>query len=396
MKKNMKIWREYVTIEDIDQAYRDCKKRKGASQGYLEYSKDYLMENLRLHEQLNGMTYEVGKSRCFVVTRPKAREVFCAQFRDRIVHHLLVNKFLPLLEAEMTDTAFACRKGKGTDYGIDHVRREMERVSENYTKEAWAMKCDIEGFFMSIDRRLLFQHLKAILTSRYHGGNLDWWLWLWEKVVMNDPSRNCERVGDLTLWERLPRNKSLFTCGEDKGLPIGNLPSQVLANLLLSPFDKWMTARLGSGGYGRYVDDFVCVSTDKALLLSLAHDARIRLARLGLRMHPRKFYLQEVRKGLEMTGAVIRQGRTYIGNRSVRNLFATIEEWNEKATHTDDERRRFTRRMNSHFGHLIHRRTYAIRRKAWKGIKDRKGMYCVNMRKIRTTKNNKLLKQYDL
>lgn len=386
----MEKWREYVTIEDIDRAYRDCKRRKGGSQGYLEYSKNYLMENLRLYEHLNGMTYEVGKSRCFVVTRPKAREVFCAQFRDRIVHHLLINKFLPLLEAEMMDNAFACRKGKGTNYGIDYIRGEMERVSENYTKEAWAMKCDIEGFFMSIGRKALFRHLKTILLSRYHGSDIGWWLWLWEKVVMNDPSRNCDRVGDLTLWEKLPANKSLFTCGEGKGLPIGNLPSQVLANLLLSPFDKWMVERLEGGGYGRYVDDFVCISTDKELLLRLAHDARIQLAHLGLRMHPRKFYLQEVRKGLEITGAIIRQGRTYIGNRSVRNLFALIGEWNEKATHTDDERRRFARRMSSHFGHLVHRQTYAIRCKAWKAVKDRQGMYCVNMRKLRLAKNYKL------
>lgn len=377
---------EYVTIEEIDQAYRDCKRRKTSTGGFLEYSKNYIMENYRLYEELNSMTYEVGKSRCFVVTRPKLREVFCAQFRDRVVHHLLANKFMAILESELTDSAFACRKGKGTDYGINYIRDAIERVSHNYQCKTWVMKCDIEGFFMSIDRMMLYQRLEGVLRRGYHGTDIEWWLWLWGKVILNRPERNCIRVGDLSLWNDLPDNKSLFKSG-GKGLPIGNLPSQILANLLLSPFDKMMIARLGSdGGYGRYVDDFVCISTDKALLLRLAHDAREYLSNIGLKMHPRKFYLQEVKKGLEITGAVIKQGRIYVGNRSVRNMMEVIGEWNAKSKHSDDEVKRFVRRMNSHFGHLRHRRTYAIRRKAWKEIKDKSKIYCINMYKLKVIK----------
>ncbi len=379
---------EYVTIEDIDKAYRACRRRKASTPGYLEYRKDYLMENLKLYQELNSMTYEVGKSKVFCVTRPKLREVFCAQFRDRIVHHLLADKFLDLLEGEMTDSAFACRKEKGTDYGINYIKREIERVSENYTKEAWVMKCDIEGFFMSIGRRMLYERLKDVLTRRYQGEHPDFWLWLWEKVIMNDPSGNCIKVGDLTLWNKLPKNKSLFTCGEGKGLPIGNLPSQVLANLLLSPFDKWIAERLGNGGYGRYVDDFVCVSTDKALLLRLASEAREKLAGLGLTLHRKKFYLQEAKKGVEITGGIIKQGRVYVSNRCVRNMFEVIGEWNKSPAHTDEQRKRFVRRMNSHFGHLIHRTTYAIRRKAWKEIQDKRGIYCRNMVTSKTNNKN--------
>lgn len=376
---------EYVTIEEIDQAYRDCKRRKTSTGGYLEYSKNYIMENYRLYEELNSMTYEVGKSRCFVVTRPKLREVFCAQFRDRVVHHLLVNKFITILESEMTDSAFACRMGKGTDYGINYIKDAIERVSHNYQRETWVMKCDIEGFFMSIDRMMLYQRLESVLRRDYHGADIEWWLWLWGKVILNRPERNCERVGDLALWNDLPDNKSLFKSG-GKGLPIGNLPSQILANLLLSPFDKMMIERLGDGGYGRYVDDFVCISTDKALLLRLAHDAREYLSSIGLKMHPRKFYLQEAKKGLEITGAVIKQGRVYVNNRSVNNMREVIEAWNRKIEHPPDDVKRFVRRMNSHFGHLRHRRTYAIRRKAWKEIKDKSKVYCINMYKLKARK----------
>ena len=230
--------KEYINIELIDEAYRDCCKHKGGTEGCLEYKMNYLLNNLQLYNELNSMTYEIGKSKAFCVTRPKLREVFCAQFRDRIVHHILSIKFLPIFEDEMLDNAYACRKEKGTDYGIDHIRQQVERVSDNYTKETWILKCDLQGFFMSINRRMLYDIVEKIIRKKYQGGDMDFWLWLWRKVIMNDPSKNCVKVGDLSLWDRLPANKSLFTCGEGIGLPIGNLPSQILANLLMSAFDK--------------------------------------------------------------------------------------------------------------------------------------------------------------
>lgn len=92
--------KEYIPIELIDEAYRDCCKHKGGTEGCLEYKMNYLLNNLQLYNELNSMTYEIGKSKAFCVTRPKLREVFCAQFRDRIVHHILAIKFLPILECE--------------------------------------------------------------------------------------------------------------------------------------------------------------------------------------------------------------------------------------------------------------------------------------------------------
>lgn len=372
----------YITIEEVDMGFRVCRRHKAKSRGYVEYSQDYLMENYRLWQDLNSMCYEVGKSRCFIVTRPKLREVFCAMFRDRIVHTILAIKFLPILEEEMSDCAFACRKGKGTDYGIKHVKQEIERVSENYTKEAWVAKYDIEGFFMSIHRERLYNLLENVIRAKYDGEDIEWWLWLWRKVVLNCPEKNCEKVGDITLWDKLPDNKTLFKSG-GKGLPIGNLPSQLLANLLLAQFDKWMVERLQGGGYGRYVDDFVCISTDKKLLLRIAHEAREKLAELGLTLHRKKFYLQEVKKGVEMTGAVIKQGRIYAANRNVNNLFNVIDEWNRSPYDIE----LFVSRINSYFGHLRGKASYGIRWEAWNAIQHKEGLCCVNMKKIKRIKH---------
>lgn len=376
--------KEYVSIELIDEAFRDCCKYKGGTEGCLEYKTNYLLNNLQLYKELNSMTYEIGKSKAFCVTRPKLREVFCAQFRDRIVHHILAIKLLPILEAEMVENAYACRKGKGTDFGIDHIRQQMERVSENYTFETWILKCDLQGFFMSINRKLLYDMIEKLIREKYHGEDIDFWLWLWKKVIMNDPSKNCVKVGDLSLWDKLPVNKSLFTCGEGKGLPIGNLPSQILANLLMSVFDKWVLSRIGkSGGYGRYVDDFVVISRDRGLLLEILHDSRNFLFdELQLTLHPEKVYLQEVKKGVKFTGAVIKPGRVYAGNATVQHLFDVINDWNSIEVPSQEQTEKFVIQVNSLYGHLIHRDSYGIRWRAWKGMKHKDKIYCVNMKKI--------------
>ena len=377
--------KEYIPIELVDEAYRDCCKHKGGTEGCLEYKMNYLLNNLQLYNELNSMTYEIGKSKAFCVTRPKLREVFCAQFRDRIVHHILAIKFLPILEDEMVDNAYACRKGKGTDYGIDHIRQQMERVSDNYTKETWILKCDLQGFFMSINRRMLYDIVEKIIMEKYQGGDMDFWLWLWRKVIMNDPSKNCVKVGDLSLWDRLPANKSLFTCGEGIGLPIGNPPSHILANLLLSQFDKLMIDRVGEdGGYGRYVDDFVVISRDKKLVLNILQESRnYLLEELGLTLHPRKVSLQRAASGVRFTGAIIRPGRMLPNIRTIEHLYDVIDRFGIESDPKSEVLRRYVSRINSLMGVLVHYDSFNIRRKAWSMMPHKDRVFCVNMKKIK-------------
>lgn len=374
-----------MTIGEVYDAYYDCCKHKGSTPGCIEYQMNYIANNYQLYIDLNSMVYEISKSKAFCVTRPKLREVFCAAFRDRIVHHLLAIKFADILESEMTDKAYACRVGKGTDYGIADVKKQIKRVSDNYTKEAWVLKCDLQGFFMSINRSLLYRLLEKVIREKYHGGDIEWWLWLWKKVVLHDPTKNCVRVGDLSLWDKLPANKSLFTCGEGIGLPIGNLPSQLLANLLLSQFDKLMIDRVGEdGGYGRYVDDFVVISRDKKSLLNILQESRgYLLEELGLTLHPRKVSLQRASSGVRFTGALIRPGRTLPNSRTVEHLYDVIDKFGMMSDPKCEVLQRYVNRINSLMGVLVHYNTYNIRRKAWTMIPYKDRVFCVNMKKIR-------------
>lgn len=380
---------EYVTLEEINEAYMECRKKKRRKSSAIEYELDYEQNNYKLWRELNDMTYEVGESVAFCVTRPKLREVFAADFRDRVVHHLLIGKFLKHFEESMIDDSYNCRKGKGTTFGIRKVKEHIWRISNGYTKEAWVMKCDIEGFFMSIDRDVLWGMLEGMLRGNYHGKDIEWWLW--RKVVYNRPEKTCKKHGDLSLFEKLPGNKSLFR-SDGRGLPIGNLTSQILANFYLSGFDKWATDAIGEGGYGRFVDDFVVVHKDKDVLLRFADKARVWLKEnLRAGLHKKKFYLQEVRKGLGFVGAWIKPGRIYTGNRTVDGAFRCVAAYNSKKIGI----REFVSRYNSYMGFLVRNNSYGIRWNLWNAIVNKNGLCCVRMKKLIIVNNNSRFVQKD-
>lgn len=386
--------KEYVTLDFVYEAYRDCCRHKGSTESCMEYTTKYIAENYLLYKELNSMTYTIGESKAFCVTKPVLREVFCAKFRDRIVHHLLALKFGDMLDGELTDRAYACRKGKGTDYGIDDVRAQIERVTDGYRREAWVLKCDLQGFFMSIDRMLLYRLLERTIRKKYDGDDIEWWLWLWKLVVLHDPTKDCIKVGDLGLWSRLPKNRSLFTCGEGKGLPIGNLPSQLLANLLLADFDREMINRLGSsGGYGRYVDDFVVIHPDRCLLHTILQWAREYLhTELELTLHPRKVSLQRASSGVRFTGVMIRPYRTLPSSRTTEHLFSVIDEFGECVKPSVEDLARYANRINSLLGLIAYRTSYNIRRRTWYMMPHKEMVYCVNMKKIKIKNKYKLKK----
>lgn len=386
--------KEYVTLDFVYEAYRDCCRHKGSTESCMEYTTKYIAENYLLYKELNSMTYTIGESKAFCVTKPVLREVFCAKFRDRIVHHLLALKFGDMLDGELTDRAYACRKGKGTDYGIDDVKAQIERVTDGYRREAWVLKCDLQGFFMSIDRMLLYRLLERTIRKKYDGDDIEWWLWLWKLVVLHDPTKDCIKVGDLGLWSRLPKNKSLFTCGEGKGLPIGNLPSQLLANLLLADFDREMINRLGSsGGYGRYVDDFVAIHPDRCLLHTILQWAREYLnTELELTLHPRKVSLQRASSGVRFTGVMIRPYRTLPSSRTTEHLFSVIDEFGECAKPSAEDLARYANRINSLLGLIAYRTSYNVRRRTWYMMPHKEMVYCVNMKKIKIKNKYKLKK----
>lgn len=365
----------FVTYEELYNAYEGCLKRKKNTAN----AKSFMMNETRnlysLYYDLNSGRYEVGKSICFVVHKPVDREIFAADFRDRIVHHLLIDRLMVYLEKEFIEDSFSCRKGKGTQKGVFVCRDQINNISEGFTKETYIMKCDLQSFFMTIDKGRLVMKMSKFI-DRYITDERDneFDKHIMGLIVNNCPQKNCIIKGNKKDWEKLPSHKSLFNCDDRHGLPIGNLTSQLFANYYLNDVDHYIEDILGfKGRYGRYVDDFYLISNDKKELLRAKKLIKERLAQEGVRLHPKKCYIQEVRKGIKFIGAVIKPNRIYIANRTKGNLWECINDSDElleileNSNYGMDIKKEvaihFCQQINSYCGFMKHYKTYNIRKR---------------------------------
>ena len=316
-----------VTLVDMLEAYYDCRKRKRRTASAVVYEMDYEARLIALRDRINTRSYLPGKSICFVVTRPRYREVFAASFEDRIVHHYMGLRLEPLFEKIFSPRTFNCRKGKGQLYGIKMLEDDLRVASQNYTASCWIMKLDLKGFFMSINRQMLARLIDEFIVQYYDGPDVEDLRYTCRVVILHEPEKNCERHSPARFWDYLPANKSLFTNGCGKGVAIGNLFAQLFANFLLNRLD-WHLESLGITLHGRYVDDFYCIHQDKAVLLAAVPKIRALLAEYGLALNENKFYLQHYTKGVEFTGMIIKPGRTYICNRVLTNFIVAVRRLN--------------------------------------------------------------------
>lgn len=356
-------------------AYYDCRKKKRRSTNAVKFEMDLSMNLFKLWRDLNGGRYKIGPSNTFIVDKPVKREIFAAQFRDRIVHHLVINRIMPYFEKYgFINDSYSCRKGKGTHYAINRVYDMIKECSNNYTKDCYILKCDLKGFFMSIDKRILYKLLFDFLSKFVNWESEDEFIFyddLIKKIVFNVPTSNCNFNCDRIKWKGLPKDKSLFYCDDFHGIPIGNLTSQIFANFYLGEFDRIMEKKFG-GYYGRYVDDFVVVCQDKDKITSCIDNMRKYLFdKFNATLHPKKMYIQHYSKGVKFVGGVIKPNRKYIGNRTVGNLYSmmriNIENHPKDKKFNEYENNYILKSMNSYLGYMRHFNSYNIRKKVANG-----------------------------
>ena len=352
-----------VKAEYIIAAYEDCRKGKASSPDAIRFE-TYLFENITdLVEKINSRTYEPMPSITFVVSRPVYREVFAANFRDRVIHHYIALRLEPLFEGVFSDRTYNCRYCKGQLYGVRQLAADIKECSENFTKPCWYLKCDMKGFFMSIPREELAYKVDAFILDNYKGDDIEDLRYLSRVTIMNDPTKNCIKRSSEETMAKVPLGKTLRGAKKNHGLPIGNLTSQHDANFWLNDFDWMLEIILHIYYHGRYVDDFFLIHQDKQVLLASVPKIRKYLANIGVTLHPRKIELQSVYKGIKFTGMVVKRNRIYASNRMVSNFKQLVHHMNTLPdNYTIEDLQHYVCSINSYLGLMKHCDSYDIRK----------------------------------
>lgn len=344
---------------DLYRAYKDARRNKRNKRYQLKFEFN-LEENLiNLRDELITATYKPYPSSCFIIHEPKMREVFAADFRDRIVHHLFYNYTHEIFEKTFIYDSYSCIKNKGTHFGIDRLKHHILSVSKGYSKPCYVLKIDIKGYFMNIDRDILMKLCKKTLSNIKKDKELDYMFvdYLLETIIKSNPKDNCNVLGNIDDWEKLPNEKSLFYAQEECGLPIGNLSSQLFSNIYLNDLDHFVKRELKCRHYGRYVDDSYIVSDDKEYLKRIIPEISCFFkTELHLELHPDKTRIFDAYQGVEFLGAYIKPFRTYISSSSLKRIKTKVKNVNVK------DIRKVRSTINSFLGVLSHYDSYCLRR----------------------------------
>ncbi len=357
------------SFAELVTAYFDCRRTKRNKPSALAFEQDLERNLVRLDDELRAGTYRPGTSICFVITRPKPREVWAADFRDRIVHHLLYNRIAPRFYASFIADSCACIPGRSTLYAARRLEAKVRSITQNWSRTAWYLKLDLANFFVSIDKHILRDLLAKRVTE-------SWWLWLAETILFHDPRPGAVLHSPAQRLALIPPHKSLFNQQATHGLPIGNLSSQFFANVYLDVLDQHVKHRLRARHYIRYVDDFVLLHESPQWLNAARTDIEAFLpATLGVRLNPAKTILQPVNRGIDFVGQIIQPWR-----RTIRRRTRNTALHRTRHLATDD----LPKTSNSYFG-LFRQATHSHGdRTALAGILRRRGYATdVSLTKIR-------------
>jgi len=365
-------------FQNLYRAYLDCRRHKRKTYHAAKFEIKFESELLKLEEELQNHTYELGRSICFVVEEPSLREVFAATFRDRVVHHLLYNFLEPVFEPKFIDQSYACRKNKGIHESLNDLQGYLGKITKNHRRKAYYIHLDIKGFFMSLNKEILFR----LISNQIKNPEL---IWLTKLIIFNDPIKNFTSKGNRSLFDKIPPHKSLFHVPENQGLPIGNLTSQFFANVYLNELDQFAKHKLKAKYYLRYVDDFLLLSEDKDQLKQWrAAIVSFLKERLCLELNLKKQILQETNKGIDWLGYIIKPDHILVRRRIVKNFKRKLFQYNQilKNYSQKDEGgqlllplfandppleliEKMLATVNSYFGHFKHADTFKLRTHLW-------------------------------
>ena len=249
-----------------------------------------------LHERLSSGSYQHGGYQAFFVCDPKLRHIHKASVADRVLHHAVNKMLVPVFEPGFIFDLYSNRKQKGTHKAFARMQKLAWKLSRNDTRSVWALKCDVRKFFDNMDHAILLDLIR-------------------KKI---DDQRLVNLIaGIVKSYQTLP----------GKGLPLGNLTSQLFSNIYLYPLYQWIERVIGQRQYIRYVDDFVLLGLARDVLKRTVPRIRLFLSeRLKLELHPQKVVLRAWHQGVDFLGYVGFPHHSILRNKTARRMFGKILE----------------------------------------------------------------------
>jgi retron-type reverse transcriptase len=302
---NIENFEKIISIENLLLAWKEFIREKTKKKDVQEFQLRLMDNVLSLHQDLKNRVYVHGGYYAFNISDPKPRNIHKASVRDRLLHHAIYRILYPSFDKKFINDSYSCRIDKGTHKAINRFHDFSLKVSKNNTKTCYVLKCDIRKFFANIDHQIL----KEILAKNIKDKDI---IWLLSQVI--DSFNSIYAMADM-----------------EKGLPLGNLTSQLLVNIYMNEFDQFVKRELKIKHYIRYADDFVVLSQDKEYLQNVLEQMNEFLGnKLKLNMHPDKVYIKTIASGVDFLGWVQfpkhRVLRTNTKRRMLKNVKSNLKE----------------------------------------------------------------------
>lgn len=276
MRKFANLFEEMTSAERLFEAWNLFRKGKRKRADVLAFERHLEKNIFRLSRDLKALCYQHSPYGSFFIQDPKVRHIRKASVRDRLVHQAVYSVLTHIFDPRFIHELYSSRLGKGTHAGVNALACMTRKVSKNYTRECWALKCDVRKFYDSVDHKRLTEFLARIIKD-------DSAMWQLKTII---ESFHCEGT-------------------PGKGVPIGNLTSQVFTNVYLNELDQFIKNTLRIKHYARFADDFVLLSERKGDLEAvLPRIQAFLIEHLQLELHPKKIILKPLHQGVDFLGYV--------------------------------------------------------------------------------------------
>lgn len=328
------LYPKIYDFENLYNAYLKARRGHRYDRQVLTFTNHLESELIQLQNELIWKTYRTGKYRRFFVHDPKTREVAALPFRDRVLQHALCSVLEPLFERKFIYDSYACRKQKGTHEGTDRVTDFLRRAVRRWDKP-YCLKGDIRQYFPSINHAVLLSIIQRT-------------------IACEDTLRLIKEI--LSSWVDV-------SDPDPKGLPIGNLTSQLWANVYLDHLDHFVKEVLCVPLYVRYMDDFVIISGSKVELWGIRKEIEVFLNnKLKLSLNG-KTSIFPVSHGVDFLGYRIWPDHRLLRKRSVKRMRRALKYFQNAYQKGSVDIERINATLQSWLGHAKHADTYRLREK---------------------------------